>query len=182
MVSENYSIVAYIPGKLGEFVDSLRRRLNPNFAAWLAHVTLLPPRALLTPPEELLVPIRQRCRSVEPFVVSLGRVHTFWPANGVVYLSVSAGGARLAELHEALNCDHLACNENYPYVPHVTVAQELDEAGTHAALQAISSAWSDFPNSQSFRIESLVLVRQMDGSRWIDLATIPLGDSESHSR
>lgn len=175
MADGNYSVVAYLPGKLGEFVDDLRRRLNPDFAAWTAHVTLLPPRSLLATPEKLQALMRQRCRSVEPFEVSLGPVLTFWPVNGVVYLSFSAGAERLVELHEALNCDLLACAENYPYVPHVTVAQELDETGTRAALQAISSAWSEYPGGPSFRMESLVLVRQVADNRWIDLATIPLG-------
>ena len=169
------AVVAYLPGRLAEFVDHLRQRFNPACAGWLAHVSILPPRPLQTTPEETLAMIREKCLSLEPFAVSLDCVSTFWPVTGVVYLSISAGSQRLIELHDALNHGCLEREEPFPYVPHVTVAQELDEAGAQAVLEEVSRAWSHYKGETSFRIELLSFVQQAPGNRWVDLAPIPLG-------
>lgn len=176
------SVVAYLPGPLGEFVDGLRKRLNPRFANWLAHVSILPPRPLPPHPEDVLPEIREKCLMLEPFVATLGEVQTFWPVNGVVYLSISVGAERLVGLHGRLNCGYLERVEPYPYVPHVTLAQELDEAATQAVLAEASQEWTRYPGTASFRVDSLSLVRQEADQRWVDLAPIPLGGVVKPSR
>jgi 2'-5' RNA ligase len=177
-----YSVVVYLPRQLGEFVDRLRRGLNPNFASWLAHATILPPRPLRAPLEESLEWIRQKCAGLESFEASLDGVSTFWPVNGVVYMAISLGAQRLVELHNALNLGLMAQQETYPYVPHVTIGQELDEAGTQAALGEASRAWSLFRESGSFQVESLSLVQRGPENRWVELAPIPLGSLSVRSR
>ncbi|MBI3895262.1 MAG: 2'-5' RNA ligase family protein [Acidobacteria bacterium] len=163
-------------------MNRLRQRLNPAYATWLAHVSILPPRPLNASPEEALTLIREKCFSFEPFEASLDGVSTFWPVNGVVYMSFSAGSRRLIELHELLNQDCLRYQEPYPYIPHVTAAQELDEAGAHAVLKEVSREWADYQGETSFRIESLSLVQQAPLNQWIDLAPIPLGSLLAHPR
>lgn len=170
-----FSLVAYLPGKLGEFVDELRRRLNPAFATSVAHVTILPPRPLRSTVGEILTEIRQRCAQWEPFEAAIEGVATFWPANGVVYLAVSAGSEHLVRLHETLNSKAAGQVEVYTYVPHVTIAQELDEAATQAVLAESSRAWSQFEGGSSFWIESLFFVQLGPENRWIDLAPVQLG-------
>ena len=182
MGEENISVVAYLPGELGRFVDDLRSRLNPRFAAWLAHVTILPLRPLSAPAEAMLAQVRAKCLGVDPFEASRDSVLTFWPANGVLYLSFAAGLGRIRELHEQLNCGCLERVETYPYVPHVTLAQELDEAGTQAVLREAAQQWARYNGEMSFRVNSLALVRQEADKRWIDLAPIPLGSLLKPSR
>ena len=175
MGEDNISVVAYLPGELGRFVDDLRRRLNPRFAAWLAHVTILPPRPLSVTAEAMLAQARKTCLAVEPFEAALDSVLTFWPANGVVYLSFAAGFGRFLELHEQLNCGCLERVEPYPYVPHVTLAQELDDAETQTVLREAAQQWARYNGVLSFRVDTLSLVRQEADKRWVDLAPIPLG-------
>jgi len=171
----SYAVVAYLPGRLGRFVDHLRQRVNPAFACWQAHVTLLPPRLLRGTPEESLAKIRQTCGPLEPFEVAVDGWSTFWPVNGVVYLTLGKGSERLVQLHDALNCDGLAQQEVYPYIPHITLAQQLDETGTQKVLAEVASEWTRYDGEVSFRVESLTLVRQMPDNRWADLAPVPLG-------
>ena len=184
----NCSVVAYLPEPLGEFVDGLRRRLNPRFAHWRPHVSILPPRMLSqTPelsqaPEDLLDPVREQCMVLDPFEATLSEVQTFWPVNGVVYLAIARGSDRLTEFHQRLNSGGLARVEPYPYVPHVTIAQELDEAETQAVLQEASREWSRYAGTPTFRVESLALVRQEPDQRWTDLAPLLLGGALKPSR
>ena len=182
MEENNYALVAYLPGKLGDFVDRLRQRFDPALAAWLAHVTILPPRPLAAPLEESLEIIRKRCALVEPIEAAIQGVSTFWPVNGVVYLSISRGLERLVQLHDALNCEGLAHQEVHRYVPHVTIAQELDEAGTQAMLADVTREWSRQETDPSFRVASLSLVQYTAENRWVELAPISLGSLLATSR
>ena len=112
---------------------------------------------------------------VEPFEAKLSEVQTFWPVKGVVYLSVSLGSQRLVELHDLLNGGPLGRVEPFPYVPHITLAQELDESQTRTVLHEASQAWARYVGPTTFRVESLSLVRQREDQCWIDLAPVPLG-------
>jgi len=189
MAEPIYAVIAYVAGGLGNFVDEQRDRLNPEYAAALAHVTVLPPRALagwptavspagVTPagvtPEATLAFLGEQCARLEPFDLSVDGVGTFWPAKGVVYLSFSKGSDQLIELHRLLNSGELECAEPFPFIPHLTIAQELDEEATKAVLAAVSREWERYEGDRSFRIETLCLVRQGEGHRWINLAPIPL--------
>ena len=121
--------------------------------------------------------MREKCQFVEPFEVKLSEVQTFWPVKGVVYLSVSLGSERLVELHDLLNQGPLGRVEPFSYVPHVTLAQELDEAETRGVLHEASAAWSRYAGPTTFRVESLPLVRQLEDLSWVDLVPVSLGSA-----
>ena len=175
MDENNYAVVVYLPGKLRDFVDQLRRRFDPSLAAWRSHVTILPPRPLLLPLESPLQTIRKRCAQTKPFDAAIRGASTFWPVSGVVYLSLSPGEDRLVQFHDELNRNGLAHREVFCYVPHVTIAQDLDEAGTRSVLAEVTREWSRYEAEKSFRVETLLLVQHTSDNRWIDLAEIPLG-------
>jgi 2'-5' RNA ligase len=180
-MAEDYSVVSYLPGELGEFVDRLRRRFDPALAAWLPHVTLLPPRPLPDALDRPLETIRRQCALFEPFDATVHGVCTFWPVSGVVYLSFSAGGKRLIELHDALNCAELERQERHLYVPHISIAQDLDEQRTASVLADVERECSAHKAGWTFRVESLFLVRKTPENRWLNLAPISLGGLIAHS-
>jgi 2'-5' RNA ligase len=174
MSEPNYAVIAYIPGRLGQFIDEQRDRWNPDYATALAHVTLLTPRPLIFPQDELVESLRKRCTYREPFDVTVEGVGSFWPANGVVYLSLSQGFSEILELHRMLNVSDLRHSEPFPFIPHITIAQGMDEARTQAVLAAVSREWSVYDGEKSFRVETLCLVQQASAHAWLNLAAIPL--------
>ncbi len=184
-MAEDYAVVCYLPGDLGKFVDGLRRRFDPALAAWLPHVTLLPPRPLPDALAEPLETIRRQCASFEPFDATVHGVCTFWPVSGVVYASFSTGRERLIELHDllndALNRAYLERQEIHPYVPHVTIAQDLDEQRIARVLADVERECSAHKASWTFRVDSLFLVQKTPENCWLDLAPIPLGGLITHS-
>ncbi len=168
-------MVSYIPDPLAGFVDGLRGRFDPGLAAWRAHVTILPPRELPEPLDEPIELLRRQCAQIEPFDAAIGGVSTFWPVTGVVYFSFGAGAGRLLELHDALNTGELERREVYAYIPHVTIAQELDEDRAYSVLGDVEHEWKQYKDGPTFRVESLFLVRRTPENLWIDLAPIRLG-------
>ena len=180
-MADDYAVVSYLPGELAEFVDRLRCRFDPALAAWLPHVTLLPPRSLPDALQGPLEIIRRQCALFKPFEATVHGVCTFLPVSGVVYLSISAGGKRLTELHDALNTADLKRPEAYSYIPHVTIAQDLDKQRTAGVLAEVERECSAYPRGRNFRVESLYLVRKTAENRWLDLAPISLGGMIEHA-
>src|ERR1700691_1450624 len=85
----SYSLVAYLPDPLGEFIGQLRRELVPDCRV-RAHVTLLPPPSLQSPADLALRQIRGALQNFQPFRVEFGEVR-FFPKTSVVYLSIRQG-------------------------------------------------------------------------------------------
>src|SRR5689334_23989962 len=103
MHESTYAVVSYLSGPVADFINSLRRSLNPTYGDWLAHVSVLPPRRLsggLNCEDDRLERLRAICHQASPFDLELQGVSTFWPVNGVVYLSISSGYDDLVSLHE----------------------------------------------------------------------------------
>lgn len=173
----SFALVSYLPSPLGQFLDQLRMDLVCDCRA-KAHVTVLPPRPLLCPPEEAWHELAVQLQDVPPFYVELGDVQVF-PVTQVVYLSVIAGGAELKRLHEMLNSTRLAFEEPFEYHPHVTLAQDLDVAGEIGACvdQVTERArvrWREFQHRRGFVIDKLTFVQNTLGNLWTDLNGFPL--------
>jgi 2'-5' RNA ligase len=168
-----YSLVAYLPGPLGSFIDQLRRELVSDCRA-RAHVTVLPPRALKCPADLALGHIREALQNLHPFRVEFGEVR-FFPQTNVVYLSITRGQSELEDIHQVLNCGMAGCEEVYPYHPHLTLAQQIDPGAMAAAGELVSRRWQEFPHSRDFLLDTLTFVQNTTDNLWMDLAEIPLG-------
>jgi 2'-5' RNA ligase len=169
----SFSLVAYLPDPLGEFIGQLRRELVPDCVA-RAHVTLLPPRALQCAAPPVLGHIRRALESFQPFHVEFGDVR-FFPDTNVVYLSITQGQPQFEELHAVLNSGTAGCTEAHPYHPHLTLAQQIDPGAMAAAGELVSRRWQEFRYSRGFLLDAVTFVQNTSDNVWIDLAAIPLG-------
>ena len=152
-----FALVAYIPGELGAFLNSLRPRLVPS-CHLLSHLTILPPRAT-NAQEDTLVRFLDRATSrVAAFEVELGDVEIF-PVTNVIYLSVLAGRGAVESIHEDLNHADLAFDEPFEFQPHITLAQDVEPERLLAVYELARQVWADCPHQDSFSVEKLTFVR-----------------------
>jgi 2'-5' RNA ligase len=171
-----YALVAYIRDAVGEFVENLRGEIHPAHAHLPAHITVLPPRLLQGSETEAISLVESVCETASPFEVSLGDVENFMPKTPTVFIRVAFAAYRLRELHDRLNIGVLAYDEQWPYMPHLTIAKvdTLEYAAT--ALDIARQRWARFSQPRKVVVEELTFVRQGDDSNtWVDLAPIPLG-------
>src|SRR5713101_8453638 len=140
---QRYALVAYVRNPVGEFVENLRTELHPELPHLAAHVTLLPPRFLHGDEASALEVLEQVCKEVEPFEVSLGEVETFIPLTPTVFIRVAHAAYRMRELHDRLNVDGLACNEECPYMPHLTIVKMGAEDHAQYAYRVARTRWAD---------------------------------------
>ncbi|MDN5964196.1 MAG: 2'-5' RNA ligase family protein [Actinomyces sp.] len=110
-----------------------------------AHVTLLPP---------IPVPARQRTevirhlRSVAqrhlPFRITIRGADTFRPASQVAFLRVDEGDDQCRMLADDIRTGPLDQALRYPYHPHVTLAQDVEDPAMDLALDVaadFSASW-----------------------------------------
>ena len=177
MHSLRYALVAYVKSDAGEFAERLARELHPQSFHLSAHITLLPPRTLPKGESAALRRIEEICGQSAPFEVTLGEVQTFLPTTPTVYIRVAQAAAHMCDLHRRLNGDALAYQEEWPYVPHLTIAKVDTEAEALAAAELARRRWAAFAGSRVVRLEQLTFVREESLNKWIDLAPVPLGTS-----
>lgn len=174
MQSLQYAVVAYVKNELGGFVSELRREIHHALGHSAAHLSILPPRRLQGSEQQALASLQKLCGSAVPFEVTLDGVDSFQPVTPTVYLRVQ-GAAPMLALHDRLNTAELACNEQWPYVPHLTIVKLADEARVPTVLELSRRRWAGYRGSRCAHVTELTFVREGEGNQWVDLAPVQLG-------
>jgi hypothetical protein len=175
MQKPRYALVAYLKNPAGGFVENLRRELHPDLPHLPAHLSILPPRPLQGTENSALQVLERICGDEEPFEVTLGDVETFVPVTPTVYIRVQGAAAHMSELHSKLNTEALAFEEEWPYIPHLTIVKMSAEQPAQTAFQIARQRWSHYSGSRRILLERLTFVREDVENHWVDLAPIPLG-------
>jgi len=175
MQTQRYALVAYLKSPAGEFVEKLRRELHPELPHLAAHLTILPPRPLRGSESAALQVLERICGEEEPFEVTLGCVETFVPVTPTIFIRIDSAASHMSELHHKLNTAELQFQEEWPYIPHLTIAKMGAEAPALAAYEVARRRWEEYAGSRRIFLENLTFVREDSPNCWIDLAPIQLG-------
>lgn len=170
-----FALVAYIPGRLGEVLDEIRRELEPNSLAPRAHLTLLPPRPLCEgiTPAAVTGHLAKTLGDLPALEVYLGDVEQF-PVTNVVYVAVDGGFMQMRKMHGLLNSGPVCFAEPFHYHPHVTLAQGLGAELAADVTAAAAQRWAEYRGPRHFTAESFCFVQNTTSSRWVDLAEFSL--------
>ena len=141
MPRRRLGVVLLVPPPVAHEVDGLRRALGDGTLGKVPpHITLVPPVNVREADlGAALGTVRAAAAAAGPLTLDIGPVETFLPVNPVVYLAV--GGPSLPTLHtlqSALRAGPLDRTVTHEFVPHVTVADDLDEEHIPAAMAALA--------------------------------------------
>jgi 2'-5' RNA ligase superfamily len=175
MPSSRYALVAYVKSPAGAFVEKLRRELHPDLPHLAAHLSILPPRPLQGSESAAIDVLDRLCGQEEPFEVMLGSVETFVPVTPTIFIRIEAAGQRMCELHKKLNIDGLQYCEEWPYIPHLTIAKMGAEHLARTAYETARERWDRYAGSRRILLENLTFVREESPNCWIDIAPVRLG-------
>ncbi len=169
-----YAVVAYVTGPLGAFVEEFRRETDPS-CDLRAHLTLLPPR-LLRGASSARKWIEEKVRTIRAFEIEVGGVDAF-ELTRVVYLAVEAGTGEVERVNRALDSGPLSFTQPYPFLPHITLAQETNGNRFQEVIESARRQWADYPHPRRFRIDRLTVVENTAAGDWVDLVEFRLGDA-----
>lgn len=181
MSASHYALVTYVRNPIGLFVEKLRKELHPAMPHMPAHVTVLPPRALAGPESAALEFLEEACSHVVPFDLELGDVETFLPTTPTVFIQVKRAAYKMRELHDRLSGEALCCEENWRYIPHMTIMKAETDAQAQAATKLARERWAQFEGKRTVHVDELMFVRESNG-HWQDLAPLPLGRGQLSPR
>ena len=177
---DTFALVTYLPDPLCSFLDDLRRELAPGCVPH-AHVTILPPRPLSGTPHDAIEAVRSRAPDFSAFEVAAGEVLIF-PVSDVVYLTVREGRPELQQMHYAFNVGPLKYEAQFPYHPHITLAQDLTREQSIELTKIARRRWAEYPHTKVFSVESLLFVKNTARNCWTDLAHFQLAPAASIRR
>ncbi|HZT38127.1 MAG TPA: 2'-5' RNA ligase family protein [Bryobacteraceae bacterium] len=172
----SYALVSYVPGRLGAFLDRVRRELVSTCVAQ-SHITILPPRAVFAPERVVTRQLQTDLDAFSKFSVHLTDVQVF-TSTSVVYLGVGLGCDRLIEMHAALNHGSLEFEEQFAFHPHVTLAQGLSPEVVGQVADRAAQRWAEFDGPRHFDVDRLTFVQNTVHDCWVDLETFTLADLE----
>jgi 2'-5' RNA ligase len=168
-----HGVAVTIPEPWGRALQEARESFgDPMAAAIPPHVTLLPPTAI---GEEVMDTFLDHLRtvsaSVEPFRMVLSGTGTFRPVSPVVFVQVSLGIGSCEALERGVRSGPVERVLDFPYHPHVTVAQDIGDAGLDDAYDGLAGFVA------RFRVERFVLFSRGADGRWTWRTEFPLGSA-----
>lgn len=135
-----------VPDPYGAELEGWRRLFGDPLARFVpAHITLLPPTRLPAPSlPEAEERLGEVARSHSVFDILLRGTATFRPVSPVVFVSVVRGIGDCERLQQAVRTGPLERPLSFPYHPHVTVAQCLEESILDQAFEKLADYTAAF--------------------------------------
>jgi 2'-5' RNA ligase len=171
-------VALLIPPPVREEVDGLRRALgDPARGRIPAHLTLVPPVNVREDaiPDALAV-LRDAAAQTPPLHLTLGPPATFLPDNPVIYLDVAGDLDALHALRDRVFVPPLQRPLTWPFVPHVTIADDAPPNRIPPALHALADFTVDVA------IDRVHILREGDGRIWTPIADAPLSPAVIRGR
>ncbi|HEX6444261.1 MAG TPA: 2'-5' RNA ligase family protein [Streptosporangiales bacterium] len=153
--------------------DARYRFGDPAALVTPTHVTLLGPTEV---DEATRAAYEQHLERVaaghEPFDVHLRGTATFRPVSPVVFVALAQGISDCEQLAAAVRAGPVRREHDFPYHPHVTVAQEVDGAALDRAFEELAGY------EAGFHVDRFTLYERI-GDVWSPHRDYALGDGSA---
>lgn len=165
-----YGIAIFPSKKLQDIVNSYRKRYDPHYALISPHITLKPAFKLEEEEVESFVEqVHEIAKGIGPIQLEVNKVKSFQPVNNVIYLKVE-DDPNLTELYEKLQALGKNSEDDYPFIPHITIAQHLSVEEHSDIIEVMKM--KEFQHRE--RIDRFQLLYQLDNNSWTVYETFHL--------
>ncbi|MBM7647513.1 2'-5' RNA ligase [Bacillus ectoiniformans] len=167
-----FGVVIFPSKKLQDLVNSYRKRYDPHYSLIPPHLTLKGPfEADENDMDALADKLKVIAKKYQPFTYQVSKVKSFQPVSNVVYLKVDPHET-LSALNEEMQSDEFPKNdEEFAFVPHLTVAQSLSNAEHHDVYNSLNMLSIE----EEEKVDRFHLLYQLENGAWTVYETILLG-------
>lgn len=165
-----YGIAIFPSKKLQDLVNSYRKRYDPQYTMIPPHITLK--YAFEASEEEMKSVTKQLweiAAQTTPIDLNILKASTFHPVSNVIYLKVEVHN-ELETLQKQLH-NIIKSEDEFPFVPHLTVAQGLSNDEYSDVFGQLSMI--DFNYTE--KIDRFHLLYQLENGSWAAYETFHLG-------
>jgi 2'-5' RNA ligase len=172
-------VALLLPSPVAEEVDGLRKALGDRSLGRVPpHLTLVPPVNVRQEDLSRALAVLRAAAAATPreLTITLGPPTTFLPTNPVLYLPVEgdpegeAAAALIHAIRERVWAPPLTRTLTWPFVPHVTLADDAEPARIEAAVTALAGYRAEVTFD---RIH--LLMEHRPGPQWRPLADAAFG-------
>lgn len=168
--------IAIFPSKpIQDKANSFRKRYDPHYALIPPHITLK--EAFRADEEliaELITELRNIAQEMDPFTISIKKFSTFAPVTNTIYMKVEPV-PELQKLYDQMHQGIFPQNAKYSFVPHITIAQKIDEAEYADILGSVQMQGVQFEDE----VDRFQLLYQLENGSWTVYETFIFGQDFS---
>lgn len=169
-----YGIVAFPSKKVQDFANSYRKRYDPHYSLITPHMTI---KGVFEADENEIKQIAKNVAEVvsthKPFTLKTSKVSSFAPVTNAIYFKVEPTDELIA-LHNAISGIAENTQDNYAFVPHITIAQKLSASEHDDIYPQLKMIGADFEE----QIDRLHLLYQLEDGSWTVYETFRLSGDE----
>lgn len=167
-----------VPEPWGGRLQDYRASIGDDTAVGIpTHITLMPPYEVDANRIPAIEQHLAQASATNPaFRVHLRGTGTFRPVSPVVFVTVVEGISGCEQLALSIRRGPLACDLQFPYHPHVTVAHHLDDPALDKAFDELSDFECDF------EVEEFLLYVHEPEQGWKPTRSFPLTAAASPPR
>ncbi len=129
-------VVVAIPEPWVSHLTDLRLRLGDLAGSRIpAHITLMPPTPVARDARaDVIDHLRAIAARHAPFRITLSGTDSFRPISNVAFMTLTEGANACTDIAEEIRSGPLDHEARFPYHPHVTLAQDVDDVALDLAL------------------------------------------------
>lgn len=165
-------IVLFPSKELQEEVNHYRKRYDDHYANIPPHITVKEVFEVSNENEakQVVNAIEEKAKSIDPVDINVEKVSNFAPTKNVVYLKITPTES-LQALYDAFNNEDFYGEATHPFVPHITLAQGLNDQEFEDVIGHLSL----YSLKHQETIHKIALCYQLDNGQWTTFDMIKLG-------
>lgn len=170
-----YGIAMFPSKEIQDEANSFRKRYDP-------HYSLIPPHLTLKEAfhsdgvGELIEEMKNIAHRRQPIHYAIKKMSSFAPVTHTIYLKIEPN-EELNDLVHALHSGQFPTEMNHPFVPHITIAQNLVEKEYADVLGSVRMQKFDFEDT----FDRFHLLYQLENGSWTVYETFILGEQPRES-
>jgi 2'-5' RNA ligase len=167
-----YGIAIFPSKKLQDIANSYRKRYDPHYTLIPPHITV---KGSFQVDEEgiknVVKEVRKIAKTTPPFPLNVYKVGSFHPVTNTIYLGVKPHET-LVNLQESLNSGALQQEQEFSFVPHITIGQKMSDAEHSDVLESMKMM--DLNHEEI--VDRFQLLYQLENGSWTVYETFLLGE------
>lgn len=167
----NYRIVIFPSKHIQDAANSHRMRYDPRYALIPPHLTLKESfKADENQIQELVSELKKIAKEIKPFKIHINKISDFAPVTNAIYFKVEPT-EELTTLNEKMHQGKFTKDRKHPFVPHITIAQDISEGEFHDILGSLQMKEIAFEDE----IDRFHLLYQLENGSWTVYDSFVLG-------
>lgn len=167
-----YGIAIFPSKRVQDEANSYRKRYDPHYALIPPHITLKEAFETDDTTIDMLVnDLKYIANDTKPFTINIKKVSSFVPVTNTIYLKVEPN-KELQDLYEKMHSGNFPQNAQHPFVPHITIGQNLLHDEYSDVFGSLKMKSFDIQD----HIDRFQLLYQLENGSWTVYETFVFGD------